>query len=68
MNKNLELNFLAHFASLIMFSFRHTSSVCRHKKMILSYRMGQKLTSKLFSYLYQILMDFIDFIIFYKVV
>jgi len=29
--------------SEIMFTFRYTSSVCKHKKTILSYRMGQKI-------------------------
>jgi len=30
-----------------MFSFRYTTGVCKHKKTILSYKMGQKLSSKL---------------------
>ena len=30
-----------------MFCFRLTFCVCKHKKTILSYRMGQKLSSKL---------------------
>jgi len=30
-----------------MFSFRHTSGVCKHKYTILSHRMGQKLSSRL---------------------
>jgi len=30
-----------------MSSFRHTSGVCKHKKTILSYRLGQKLSSRL---------------------
>jgi len=30
-----------------MFSFRYTFGACKHKKMILSYRMGQKLYFKL---------------------
>jgi len=30
-----------------MISFRYTFGVCKHKKTILSYRMGQKLSSEL---------------------
>ena len=44
-----------------MFSFRRTSDVCKHKKTIPSFRMGQKLSStNSCSHLYQILMDFTD--------
>jgi len=34
---------LAHPASLIMFSFRYTNGVCKHKKTILSYRESVKI-------------------------
>jgi len=43
MNENLELIFLAHPVSKIMFSFRYTSSVCKHKTTILSYRKDHKI-------------------------
>jgi len=42
------------------FSFRYTSGVCKHKKMILSYRMGQKLSSKLLYIMFTKLMVFTD--------
>jgi len=45
-----------------MFSFRYTSSVCKHKKTVLSYRMGQNYAPNSCSYLHQMQMDFTDFI------
>jgi len=42
--------------------FRYTSGIYKHKKIILSYRMGKKLSFKSCLYLHQnqILMDFTD--------
>jgi len=37
-----------------MFSFRHTSGVCKHKYTMLSDRMGQKQAPDTCSYFYQI--------------
>jgi len=41
----------------VMFSFRYTSDVCKHKT-IMSYRMAKDWASNSCSYLHQILMDF----------
>ena len=42
-----------------MFSFRHTSRVCKYKKILL-YKMGQKVELQTLVLLHQILMDFAD--------
>jgi len=42
-----------------MFSFIYTSGVCKRKKTMLSYRMGQKITLQtLVHIIHQIVMDF----------
>jgi len=49
-----------------MFCFRQIFCVCIHKKTILSYGIGQKLSSKLLFIIHQIVIDFTYFI-FHKV-